>query len=326
MPGQLTHGGDVATPDSAWRTRKDAWEYLGYLLTEQLHHRATGTAGRRTDAELDRLLGRLSGLEPYWAVPGTQRVAAIAQLVDAGRYRDALDHTETVADALRTPEYAGPDAAADADRASNPPAAVPAAIEVLVIDDGPTEDVERFRRSLVRQRRRADAFHYEVNVVSSADDAVVALLLNPTIQACVITPRFATRSERNLGTSLRAFAHRRVGSAMDAAPPAQRIVDLAAALGNLRPELDLYLVAGVALETLAGSLFAASVGSSPEPTRSTSMSRSSTASRRGTRRPSAPRCGSTANGREACSTPCPSLAGAPCTVLRGRTTWSTSTG
>ena len=88
-----------------------------------------------------------------------------------------------------------------------------------------------------------------------AEDALVALIINPSIQACILTPRFASSSEQRLSTSLRDFVrHRLPGRCSDDQPPIDRIVSLAAAIACLRPEIDLYLLAGAALETLAGAL------------------------------------------------------------------------
>jgi arginine decarboxylase len=234
------------TPSSAWRIRRDAWEHLGYALAH----------GDRRSPAVGRLLSLLDSLEPYWAVPGLSTLATIRDLIERDEHADALAVVERVNEVfLRHRIRPSSDAtAADGGAEPGPDPATATIVEVLVIDDQADAQQERFRELLLAQRRSSDAFAYEINFVPSAEDAIAALVLNPNIQACVLTPRFAKRSSRLLTDSLRQFIGARVGTRVDATDPARRILGLAAVIGDLRPELDVYLLAGVALESLAGTL------------------------------------------------------------------------
>ncbi|GAB3557338.1 decarboxylase [Arthrobacter alkaliphilus] len=122
-----------------------------------------------------------------------------------------------------------------------------------MIDDVSSADREALQTELHSQRRPADAYHYELVFVPSFEDAIVAVLLNPDIQACVLRPGFVPNSRQRLGRDVRNFLDRFLGKPLPQRP-LDRILGLAEKLGQLRPELDLYLVAGVGIEELAGSL------------------------------------------------------------------------
>ncbi|MFJ4029073.1 aminotransferase class I/II-fold pyridoxal phosphate-dependent enzyme [Paenarthrobacter sp. NPDC089989] len=126
--------------------------------------------------------------------------------------------------------------------------------EVLLVDDCTPEDGAAFVHQMLAQRRPQDPFVYEINIVPSYEDAVAALLLNTDIQACIIRPGFKTRSRRPLEQDIKDFVAANGPNDLDPARPIQRILALAEKAAELRPSLDLYLVAGVSIEKLGGSL------------------------------------------------------------------------
>ena len=251
-------GGEV--PSSAWRVRADAWEFLGYVV-KQLSAAATSRSGggrtlRELPREVRRLMPLLESLEMYWASPGQQYVMELRRVLDAGDYLEALSLIEPVARRVaghnQHAQEPAPDAEREADRVEEP-AESRKRFEVLVIDDVSSADREALQTELLNQRRPADAFNYELVFVPSFEDAVVAILLNPDIQACVLRPGFVPNSRQRLSRDLRSFLDRFLGKSLPQRP-LDRILSLAERLGQLRPELDLYLVAGVGIEELAGSL------------------------------------------------------------------------
>jgi arginine decarboxylase len=209
-------------------------------------------------AESVRLLNILDSIEPYFACPGRGLMAALrssfavkdyrvaGELIDSAR--STLTHTACSTELPPAPQYSDPAAQ---------PGTAPGArrrFEVLVIDDMSESDQESLKADLQGRRRRDDEFTYDVIVVPSFDDALIAVLLNPEIQACVLRPGFATATRQHLGHDLRAFLDSFSGAGPDPVHPVQRILRLAGKLSELRPELDLYLIAGVAIEKVAGSL------------------------------------------------------------------------
>ncbi|MDQ0213191.1 arginine decarboxylase [Arthrobacter bambusae] len=248
-------GGEV--PSSAWRVRADAWEFLGYAV-KQLSAGSRTVAGRTRELPRDvrRLLPLLESLEMYWASPGQQYVMELRRILEAGEYLEALNLIEPVARRVAGHNHHAQEPAQDPERETEraeEPAESRKRFEVLVIDDVSNADREALQTELHSQRRPADAFNYELVFVPSFEDAIVAILLNPDIQACVLRPGFVPNSRQRFSRDVRSFLDRFTGKSLPQRP-LDRILSLAEKLGQLRPELDLYLVAGVGIEELAGSL------------------------------------------------------------------------
>ena len=70
--------------------------------------------------------------------------------------------------------------------------------EVLFVDESGQEDVKRLRESLHQLRRPEDQFIYDIVVVPSFEDALIAILFNYNIQAAVIRYGFPLRSVNHL--------------------------------------------------------------------------------------------------------------------------------
>ena len=262
MSHNIHEGLQVGTPSSAWRFRIDTWDFLSYAAKQLVNPAHSGSAGAHLHKEIQRLLQLLEAIEPYWAFPGLQQVTDLRNKMETGEYLDAFEIVESVKRGIKRSAHSIEEGNAvlpeEGERASagdEPSAArMKPRFEVLVIDDCPLEESEALRAEMRRQHRPGDAFDYEVNVVPSFEDALVAVLLNPDIQACIIRPGFNTSSRHPLGPDLRKFLAAFAGEDLDPLRPIQRILILADKLAELRPELDLYLVAGVRIEKLAGSL------------------------------------------------------------------------
>ena len=126
--------------------------------------------------------------------------------------------------------------------------------EVLVVESV-TEEQERALRNEVRSWRRPDdEFVYELVVVSSGDEALIAARLNVNLQAVVIRRRFSHQSTRDL-SSLAEFVDSKISDELaDHRSPDERTEILATSLSQLRPELDLYLMTEIEVEDIAGRL------------------------------------------------------------------------
>src|SRR6201986_3901691 len=125
--------------------------------------------------------------------------------------------------------------------------------EVLIVEDM-TEQQERALLEEMRHwRRPADPFIYEIVVLHSLEDALMAARLNFRLQACVVRRRFTHRSRYD-SSSLHQFTDLIVADDLMKHSPEDRAQILARALARIRPELDLYLMTEIAVEDLAGRL------------------------------------------------------------------------
>ena len=244
--------------------RSDAWEYLRFAV-KRLALGSDDPDLVAADTEIPRSLRALRTIEMYWAGFGQRYVDEIARLIDEGDYRTALDRIGRVVHRLRcTPNNSesfedGPEdieaaeAAADADPRPR--------FEVLIVDETTEADRDATRNEALRLRSPVDEFIYEFVIVPSADDAIAAVLTNPNILACVIRPGFSVHTRQKLSRDLLetieiAHLSSPTGIPSPKSPLAavQRVVDLADSLTAIRPELDLYLMAGAHIEDLAGAL------------------------------------------------------------------------
>ncbi|WP_025134120.1 beta-eliminating lyase-related protein [Leucobacter sp. PH1c] len=266
------HGGtgpalerDPGMPSSTWRMRSDAWEYLRFAVKRLVYGADDNTELLAADGEIQRSLRSLETVEMYWAGFGQRYVVAIGELLAAGDYRTALERIGRVVNRLRGDtiiDEPRDEFIDEQDRAELVGDTDPRPrFEVLVIDETTPGDRDAMRAEGLRLRSAADAFIYEFVIVPSADDAIAAILTNPNILACVVRPGFSERTRQRLSRDLRetielARAQVAPGSAPSRSSLAsvQRVLGLADTLAALRPELDLYLMAGAHIEDLAGAL------------------------------------------------------------------------
>lgn len=257
---------DSGMPTSTWRLRSDAWEYLRFAIKRL--SRGGGEAGElAADSEVWRSLRALETVEMYWAGFGRRYVTAIGDLLRAGEYRHALELIGRVVSRIRSssipedPEDAQLDAAPETEREFEFDEDPRPRFEVLVVDETTEAERDLMRAELRQLRSPADIFVYDYVIVPSADDAIAAALTNPNILSVVVRPGFTDRTKQHLSRDMRetiALAHAeatgaqaQAGSALSAV---RRVLSLAETLNAIRPELDLYLMAGAHIEGLAGAL------------------------------------------------------------------------
>ena len=241
---------------SMWRLRGDAWASLADVTKRLSDARSPDELRPALQDEARELVRLLDPLETYWSYPGRSRLEQIALLCDIEDYESAMRKADTITRVISgnieeasTPEPGdGPQIAAR----SAVPAGRPT-FQVLVVDDLPDADVIRLREELRRLRRAEDPFTYEPLFVPTFEDALLAVLLNSEIQACVIRPGFGVVSHFRLD-DLRRFIEDFDPQAVQALPSAERMLLLGKEIAERRPEIDLYLVAQISIEQLAGEM------------------------------------------------------------------------
>jgi len=254
--------------NSVWQLRADAWCRLEDAADQLTHHAAAGKPTDRHRGICDDLLARLTPLEPLWAYPGAPRFAQLHRLFASAHYDKFAHAVAQINRALSTEVYrrggvavaaidlGGEDALAPDQHQSD---AHPAAItherpyfEVLAVEALNEEQKRTVRAAVQRWRRPDDEFFYDLVLVSSVAEALVAARLNVNLQAVVIGRRFAANSARDL-SALADFVDTGVSEELDdGQTPGERAELLATALTELRPELDLYLMTELEVEKTAG--------------------------------------------------------------------------
>ncbi|MEU4172909.1 aminotransferase class I/II-fold pyridoxal phosphate-dependent enzyme [Streptomyces sp. NPDC026665] len=253
----VPHSLKTSLYNSVWQLRTDAWT----SLEEATRRLATGpetaatpdTESRRTE----ELLRLLEPIENCWAFPGRSRLDEIRRLHEAGDLANAARTAEELNRSLVTDAYRSRAARRRGNPGGTPredlaaePGGTPY-FEVLVVGEIDSAEEEELRADLRWLRREEDDFLYEIVVVPSFEDAVVAALVNFTVQAVVIRHRFTDRSRHDLRV-MRRFFDETAAQGLEDKGFDEQAQALGARLVGLRPELDLYLMTEASVEVVAG--------------------------------------------------------------------------
>jgi len=258
----MSAGANLKAYNSLWQLRNDTWSSLEESAIQLARAEAQQRPVEKLVETVTELLDVLGPIERFWAFPGAQAYREAQRLFAADKY-DRLAALVTKANrALVTESYLhgqGWDPGVGDDTYDNE--ARPAAqartdrpyFEVLVVEDMTDEQERSLREELRRWRRPDDPFVYEIVVVPSFDDALMAARLNFRLQACVARRRFTHRSRHDLAP-LAQFVYSGGSADLMERSPDDRAQLLARSLARIRPELDLYLMTEIAVEDMAGRL------------------------------------------------------------------------
>ena len=253
--------------NSVWQLRGDSWCRLEEASDKLAKPTTNGERKDEYAAICADLLATLTPIEPYWAYPGMLQFSRVSRLFSSGSYDKFGNAVARINRALTTESYRSGDVEnagiddqdmfpIDPRQLENQPGTQRDRLyfEVLVVESM-TEEHERALRKEVRSWRRPDdEFVYELVVVSSGDEALIAARLNVNLQAVVVRRRFSHQSTRDL-SMLAEFADTKISGALDDhQSPDERAEILATSLNKLRPELDLYLMTEIEVEDVAGRL------------------------------------------------------------------------
>jgi arginine decarboxylase len=210
-------------------------------------------------AEVEKELSDILLIEELHAYPGVRLMGRLRERIAAGEADAVVSMVRRIADAILTGAYAQQsegDGTGDGD--DGLPDILPSVIsgrehhrpyfEVLLVTPQPQSRWGGMAAEFRRLRRPEDAFVYEPVVVGSFEDALCAILVNPSIQAVIVAEGFAFRSTHDAPV-LRTI----LDSALGKLEPSSSALALAGIIKKVRPELDLYVTSDRDVETLAAS-------------------------------------------------------------------------
>jgi arginine decarboxylase len=226
---------------TVWQMRVDRWAAIADLARRLADPTGATPAHEDRERELGELFELVSPLEHYWAMPGPKRVAELRRLYAGRDYEALVVAVEPIARRM-----VGDSPPGERERPS---------FEVLLVADVAQAEADALAEELHRLRRREDPFTYELAVVPSLEDALVAVGLNFRLQACVIRAEFRLRSHVDQADLRRAdLVDALHDDGLEELTVPERIRLLGERISELRPELDLYLVGHASIEALAGEL------------------------------------------------------------------------
>jgi arginine decarboxylase len=194
---------------SVWEVRNDGWIHL----SDNANRLASAEAGGGdVDLARERVTETLDLLEPiesYWAFPGRHGFQRLLSLFQERAYDGFNDLVHRISRAFSSQSYRksfvslhlDEEAAVEEEEWRETEVHVDRPyFEVLIVDDLSAQEEETLRQRLRSMRRDEDRFIYELVVVPSFQDALIAVLFNFNLQACVSLPE----SERGclLGTRI----------------------------------------------------------------------------------------------------------------------------
>jgi arginine decarboxylase len=252
------------TAYSGYAERFDRWRILNrmarsWVAAERGEHDDKSLHDLRATAS--DLLGQIEVLESFYAYPGPKLMGAVRERLAEGDAAGLARLVQRISGALLTRSYREDPAAVEAVDDSEPgrPAAAQPTdstlhhkpyFEVLFVAPSSPATWAELRAGVRRLRRPQDEFLYEPVIVGSFEDAAVAAVINPNIQAVVIYDGFPYESHHAMPL-LRQYLVGVMG------PKDALRSDYGASLGKLikgfRPELDIYLLTDRDVEQFAGS-------------------------------------------------------------------------
>ncbi|MCC6772147.1 MAG: ornithine decarboxylase [Gemmatimonadaceae bacterium] len=251
------------------RTRTDNWNRLRDVARRLHRGVATQDEADRLDAMCGTALAALAPLEPYFAFPGHRAFARLQdfhqqkawdvlsrqtirlnRLLTTGAFR-RLDLLELkisgYSDLLDLDEFTE-DVYRRLGQEKRP------YFVTLVVDELTAAQELELQNQLRRHRRSDDEFVYETIVARTFEDAVMAVLANPAIQAVVARYSFPfanPQAGRAVSELCRVYGYRL--DEIAAMMPGDRTLALGRVLRALRPELDLFLVSDAPVEDVVGA-------------------------------------------------------------------------
>lgn len=265
-PAALTptaHGPSLSAHYLASRHRFDNWNALK-TATSKLADARGDTAVLKQ--KIGERLTKLAPIEAYWAFPGAEAFSRLFRWLEAGDHLHLAQTVHRICRALSSQSYRRhfiPLAEADHgdddgekksgtdNRYSLHQGADRPYFEILIVDDTNEEGEEALRDGLRKARRPEDPFIYDIVLVTSFEDALIAALLNFNLQAVVVRYGIPFRSRRNLEV-MKHCLHGLDEARLEAMAPAERALTLGKLIHEQRPELDNYLVTDTSVEDTAG--------------------------------------------------------------------------
>ena len=246
--------------------RFDSWhklaEFTNRLYSKQQRQKDIADISEETF----NLLSVLTTVEEYHAFPSNDDIDLLWRLFKKRDYATLSWCVETVVRALSGGTYRLRDidlvteldqkqqehdqfrkASADSSTEHKKPY-----FEVLFVDKDALRETKTLKRGFRDITREEDDFTYNIVAVPSFEDALIAVLFNYNIQACVLRYEFPLRSKNHLPI-LQRYLKSISEVEYEDMPDIGYGPLLGYFLAQLRPELDLYLVTDQSVETIAGS-------------------------------------------------------------------------
>ncbi|GAB5538158.1 MAG: decarboxylase [Salibacteraceae bacterium] len=206
-----------------------------------------------TEKNILSIIDELERIEKYWAFPGLHRLERLKDALGRKEFHAFCNAVEELVRMLVSKAYysENPESlntieeqnAADTESSQRNHY-----FEVLIVNDIDSDEQDDLRNQL-RSMRSDEDFQYEVVIVRTFQDALLALSFNHNIQSCIIRYDFPFPAESNI-KDLRPFVSSWLTDTTSAKRSSQIGMYLGRKIKELRPELDLFLVTDLSVDKI----------------------------------------------------------------------------
>ena len=250
----------------AGEARFDRWRAL--LQASRKWERAAGQQDSNKpehQAAVANCFQELRQWEDFFAYPGQILLSSLEERINSGDAVGAARSIQSIGNSLLTHSYRSNLADwENEDQASiNLGERVPVTgedavahrpyFEVLVVSPARRSAWQELAQDLRKLRRAQDKFVYEPVFVASFEDAVLAAILNGSIEAVVVYEGISFNSSHN-SPILREFLTSHLAASGIDPSSSDHSMALARGLKQLRPELDIYYLSDREVEKVAGDV------------------------------------------------------------------------
>jgi len=249
---------------SVGQMRVDLWNQLKTSTKALANHRYNGSSEAELMTQIRSNIEHLRIIEQYFSFPGIFRLEKITQGIDRGEYKVNADTISELTRMLVSEAYRStPDNIDDFPEGGEMEVSKPLGqhtpknshshyFEVLLVEDMPLEEKIDLKRRTHDMQVEEDKFFYDLIIVPTFQDALIALRLNSNIQAVVIryAPAFASA---NINSILHPFLKNVLRHQYAHINEADLGPLLGAIAKRFRTELDIYYVTDTSLSHLKDS-------------------------------------------------------------------------
>ncbi len=237
--------------------RSDTWNNLKLIASYFRQDEFEKLERREFKEKIEASFKTLKVIEKYFAYPGLDFIKRIEAMYSKGEY-GAFTHTVSdVVKSLVSESYRTNRLATETEDKRRKMLKEEEQVnqkkqhyfEVIFVDELQSEDKEIIYEKFEDVKSSKEQFTYKVIILSNLQDALIALLFNPNIQACVIRSGISFDSKNDL-SEISPF----IGPLNKVKIKERAKMDLGHTLGEvinaLRPELDLFYISDLAVSQL----------------------------------------------------------------------------
>ncbi|GAB5466290.1 MAG: hypothetical protein Kapaf2KO_17260 [Candidatus Kapaibacteriales bacterium] len=246
---------------SIGQLRLDHWTELKNETEELTHCRKGSVNETQHRVKIEKLLGELSIVEQYFAVPSKNIIDKLLSSL-AKRDHNVMAHVvKNTAKQLISDIYSGsPYLTKEEEEEAIENELVNDSViksnknyfEVLFLENLNPIDENSLLDKLKELQDPKDQFVYKVTIQRSFQDALIALFFNPNIQAVVVRYAPPYRSD-NITELIKPYIQNVLNIKMDNLPESELGPQIGSLIKQFRPELDTYYVTDTALANLKDS-------------------------------------------------------------------------